>query len=69
MLQQILSITALLSFLSLGLIAEEVPSVPATQEIEEQTSEENKLACACKKKKTNPCECESVKPTDEVKST
>lgn len=55
MLIQILSLTALLSFLSLGLIAEEVSSVEPAQEIEEQSSDENKLACACKKKKTNAC--------------
>lgn len=53
MLKHILTLTALLSILSLGLVADEVPSIPTTQELEEQTQEENSLTCGCKKKKTN----------------
>lgn len=53
MLNQILSLTALLSLLSLGLVADEVPSIQNPQEIEEQSSEENPLACGCKKKQSN----------------
>lgn len=53
MLQHILSLTAILSFLCLGLVADEAPSLQNPQEIEEQTEDENLLACGCKKKKTN----------------
>lgn len=64
MLYQVLSLTALLSFLSLGLMAEEeVSSVKNTQEIQEPSQEEKKLACACKKKKNN--RCNMPRPTDE----
>jgi hypothetical protein len=67
MIQHILSLTALLSFLSLGLVADETPSIQNPQEIKEQSSEENPLACACKKKKTNQmaCNCKPPVSTDE----